>query len=68
MTATDIIAAIIEMHKDYAPSEVQDLISGKAITGDFEYIREELEPHVSGNETNAAREAVALIDYYFDRA
>jgi len=68
MTATDIIAAIIEMHKDYAPGEVQEIICGKANIEDFDYIREELEPHVSGNETNAAREAVALIDYYFDRA
>lgn len=68
MTATDIIATIIEMHKDYAPGEVQDLISGKAVTCDFEFIREELEPHVSGSEMNAAREAVEIIDTYFARA
>ena len=62
MTATDIIAAIIEMHKEASFEDVQELIVSRAAVGDLAFIRAELSEHVSSNERNAADDALAVID------
>ena len=62
MTATDIIAAIIEMYKEASFEDVQELIVSRAAVGDLAFIRAELSEHVSSNERNAADYALAVID------
>jgi hypothetical protein len=61
MTATDIIAAIIKMHKDASFEEVQELIHSRAMVCDFDFIKSELAQHVSLNEQNAADYALAVM-------
>ena len=62
MTATDIIAAIIEMYKEASFEDVQELIVSRAAVRDLAFIRAELAEHVSSNERNAADDALAVID------
>ena len=62
MTATDIIAAIIEMYKEASFEDVQELIVSRAAVRDLAFIRAELSEHVSSNERNAADDALDVID------
>jgi hypothetical protein len=61
MTASDIITAIIEMHKDATLAGVKELLESRAMVADLPFIAAELAEHVSSNERNAASYAVALI-------
>lgn len=62
MTALDIIRAIIAAGKDFDASVIEDMIFGKALACDLEYIKEEIWFHMSGNEMNGARYAMRLIE------
>ena len=62
MNASDIIAAIIEMHKDATFAEVKEILESRAMVADLPRIRAELAAHVSSNEQNAASYAVSLIE------
>jgi hypothetical protein len=62
MTAQDIIAQIVKMHKDHSFEDVQELIVSRACIGDLAFIRDELSCHVSSNETNASDDAIRVIN------
>jgi len=62
MNAAEIIAAIVEMHKDATFAEVKELLESRAMVVDLPFIQTALAAHVSSNEQNAASYAVSLIE------
>jgi hypothetical protein len=57
MTAQDIIARIVEMHKYHTAQDVVELLASRAAISDLPMIRDELLQHRSSNERNAADDA-----------
>ena len=62
MTALDIIAKIIAMHKYHTAEDVAELLASRASISDLHMIRSSLEEHRSSNERNAADDACDWID------
>jgi hypothetical protein len=63
MTGEEITAQIIAWGKHVSTEEVRELIVSRANVADLPRIRAALVPYVSSNETNAADDALFIIDH-----
>lgn len=60
--SSEFVAKVIEMGKDFDADWIREMIVSRILICDFADKINELEAHVSSNETNGARYAIKLME------